>query len=243
MTTNRQHRGVALLVGLLSAVLIALIGLAGEADASPPAPTVSPASSAPAASSLTQAETRSSPSVVLIEYAISASAQNVKTGQVFTSFTDNGPISTSFIGTGFFASSNGFIVTAAHLAAPTVEDQKQSILTELYTEALATGNCSGCGSNPAQDAANVAANYQLTGVRTQITVFTQDLDLANHPSGLTAALIQSSPVTENDTAVIKVQGSNFRCCRSGTRMWLRWVIRSGLSVTRRRPSTTSTSRR
>jgi serine protease Do len=213
MTTHRQHRAVALVVGLMTAMLIAVISLAGQADASsspsPIAQTASPASTAPAAGALTHAETLSSPSVVLIEYAISASAQNIKTGQVFTSFTDNGPISTSSIGTGFFASSDGFVVTAAHLAAPTVEDQKQSILTELYDEALATNNCTGCGPDPAQDAADVAANYQLTGVSTQITVFTQDQDLANHPSGLTAALIQSSPVTENDTAVIKVQGSNF----------------------------------
>jgi S1-C subfamily serine protease len=207
MTTNRQHRTVALVIGLLIAVVITVIGLAAQADAS--SSSTAPTASAPSVGSLTQAETRSSPSVVLIEYAISASAQNIKTGQVFTSFTDNGPISTSFIGTGFFASSDGFIVTAAHLAAPTVEDQKQSILTELYTEAIATNNCAGCDPDPAQDAADAAANYQLTGVRTQITVFTQDLDLANHPSGLTAALIQSSPVTENDTAVIKVQGSNF----------------------------------
>jgi S1-C subfamily serine protease len=211
MTTHRHHRVVAVVVALLTAVLTAVIGFAGQAEAasSPVAQIASPASTVPAAGSLTHAETLSSPSVVLIEYAISASAQNIKTGQVFTSYSDNGPISTSSIGTGFFVSSDGFVVTAAHLAAPTLEDQKQSILTELYTEALATNNCTGCGPDPAQDAADVAANYQLTGVRTQLTVFTQDLDLANHPSGLTAALIQSSPVTENDTAVIKVSGSNF----------------------------------
>jgi S1-C subfamily serine protease len=209
MTTHRQHRAVAFGFGLLTAVIMSVIGLAGQAEASPTTQTATTAPTAPAAGALTDAATRSSPSVVLIEYVISAGAQNIKTGEVFTSYTENGPLSTSSIGTGFFASSDGFVVTAAHLAAPTVEDQKQSILTELYAEALATNNCTGCGQDPAQDAADVAANYQLTGVRTQITVFTQDLNLANHPSGLTAALIQSSPVTENDTAVIKVAGSNF----------------------------------
>jgi len=88
--TSRRPGAAGILVGLLIAAIITVLGLATRADA------VTPPSTA-TGNSLSQAETLASPSVVLIEYDLSATAQNIQTGQVFTSFTSKGPITTSFI--------------------------------------------------------------------------------------------------------------------------------------------------
>jgi S1-C subfamily serine protease len=203
------HRLGLILGATVACATIAAFAPTAASAGTVPTPSSGATGSSATASSLSQAETLASPSVVLINYEVSATAQNVVTGKIYDSYTDDGPLTTSFIGTGFFVSSDGFIVTAAHLAAPTPDDIKQVILTELYTEAIATNNCDGCGTDPAEDANAVAARYSLTNVKTKITVYTQNQNLANKPSGLAASLVQSSPVSENDTAVIKVQGSNF----------------------------------
>jgi len=150
------------------------------------------------------------PSVALVEFDASALAQNVSTGEVFHSFTNpDQPLSLSFIGTGLFVSSNGFLVTAAHLAAPTDNDLKLAILTQLYAEALQTNNCSNCDPDPSNNAAANADSYTLSSVQKSVTVFTQDLNLASKPTGLTAEVRQSSPVDHNDIAILKVSGRNF----------------------------------
>ena len=189
---------------------LSALGLAGALSFVGPA-----RASAADPGTLGAAATIAKPAVVLIEYQVSALAQNITTGDVFHSWLNDGPVSVSFIGTGFFVSSDGFIVTAAHLAAPTDEALKQNVLTELYAEAIQTGHCDSCGADPGEDAASVAAHYSLTSVAKLITVYTQDLDLTTKPSGIRAELRQSSPVDENDTAVLKVSGSNFPVLQLG----------------------------
>lgn len=165
---------------------------------------------AAAADDLNQSALIDKPAVALVEFDASAVAQNIKTGQVFHSLANpNQPLSVSFIGTGFFVSADGYLVTAGHLAAPTDDDLKHDILTQLYTEALQTGNCTNCNPDPSQDATDNADSYALSSVQKTVTVYTQDLNLATKPQGLTAELRQSSPVSENDIAVLKVGGSNF----------------------------------
>src|SRR2546421_551630 len=102
---------------------LSALGLAGALSFVGPA-----RASAADPGTLGAAATIAKPAVVLIEYQVSALAQNITTGDVFHSWLNDGPVSVSFIGTGFFVSSDGFIVTAAHLAAPTDEALKQNVL-------------------------------------------------------------------------------------------------------------------
>lgn len=171
-----------------------------------------PASAAASASDdLRRAGLVDSPGIALVRYQVSALVQDTSTGKTYGDLVHAGqPVSAGAVGTGFFVSSDGYLVTAGHLAAPTDDAVKQEVLTQFFAEAISTGQCTACDPDPAIDAARNASFYALTSVTRQITVYTQDQDFAGGSvEGLTAELRVSSPFGARDTAVIKVTGSNY----------------------------------
>src|SRR5437660_9490021 len=100
-----------------------------------------PASAAAPTDKLKRAGQIASPSVVLTHYSASGYLNDNRDG------SSHGPYSLSWWGTGFFVSSDGYVATAAHVAAMT-SDQVKNQMVEKYlvqdanaTGCVAKGNC------------------------------------------------------------------------------------------------------
>ncbi len=197
--------------GILAGALVALAA-APVSAATPPT------------DQMKNSELIASPSVVLIEYGISAFVQDNSQGLTFgdslcsTCSGGDGsastvPFTTGWQGTGFFVSSDGKIVTAAHVAAPTDESVKTAVVNQyIDQDAINQGICtagdSAClASAESQYGATFLLNSRLTEQQTKITVYTQNM--TSPDQGLPATLEASSPQdTGHDTAVIQVNATN-----------------------------------
>jgi serine protease Do len=146
------------------------------------------------------------PSVVLVHYSVNGYLNDNRDGK------SHGPYSFGLWGTGFFVSSDGFIVTAGHVAALTNDQIKNDMVeTYLLDDAKATG-CEAAG-NCQQLVDQYRSGYQLatspTGLQSSIAVFTQDMNaVSQDTTGLPAELKTSSPVGQRDIAVLKVTGDS-----------------------------------
>ncbi len=151
------------------------------------------------------------PAIVLVETTETAYVQDNRTGKTYGQ-PDGSPFTTSFFGTGFFISSDGYIVTAAHVAAPTPESVKQD-LVELYLEQDAhdpnVGDCEATGNCQAMIDSH-RASYLLSTNLTESTVTSVVLtqNMTAESQALPAELKESSPNGERDAAVLKVNQEN-----------------------------------
>jgi S1-C subfamily serine protease len=174
------------------------------------------ASPADTSANLRQAGTIAKPSVVLVQVEESAYVKDDRYGNTTYDQTNSAggvdPFTATFIGTGFFISSDGYIVTAAHLAAPSADDILADInIQYLAEDAVVVGNC-GATDQPCIDAfttqneQDYLLHSTLIQEKTTITVFTQNMTSVDQ--ALPGELKSSSPMGQRDTAVIKVSTTN-----------------------------------
>lgn len=109
-----------------------------------------------------------------------------------------------FAGTGFFVSSDGYIVTAAHVAAPTADEIHQALVDDQVDK---DHNCNrtttdACADIEAQYSPALMSTTEAVDVSTSVRVITQEMT-ADDP-GLVADVVTSSPGNERDVAVLKV---------------------------------------
>jgi hypothetical protein len=121
----------------------------------------------------------------------------------------HGPYDASYMGTGFFVSSDGYIVTAAHVAAPTATDIKTDLVDSYIDDQY------NCDPTTAQDeCAGVEADHESSVMRkmtpfktsVHVSVLTQNQDGTS--DGVPATVAASSPPLSHDVAVIKINGKN-----------------------------------
>jgi serine protease Do len=161
---------------------------------------------APAGDQLRRAGIIAAPSAVTIHYHAEAYLNDNRDGKSY------GPYQDDAWGSGFFISSDGYIATAAHLAALT-NDQVKNDLVEVYLQddaenagCKAAGNCTAVMD---KYRAGYQKATQLSELQTQTEVFTQDMNAASKDThGLPAQLKASSPDGQADIAILKVNGDN-----------------------------------
>jgi len=170
------------------------------------------ASPADTSANLRQAGTIAKPSVVLVQVEESAFVKDDRYGNTTYGQTSTDPFTATFTGTGFFISSDGYIVTAAHLAAPSADEVLGEINIQYLTaDAVVVGNCDAADqacidAYTTQNEQAYLLHITLIQEKTTITVFTQNMTTIDQ--ALPAELKSSSPLGQRDTAVIKVSTTN-----------------------------------
>src|ERR1035437_7661164 len=144
----RQYRRLLIMrYGRLAAVAAVAAVIGGVALVNPL--THASASGAPRANASAnprQAGTIAKPSVVLVQVEESAYVKDDRYGNTtYGQKNSSGgvdPFTATYMGTGFFISSDGYIVTAGHLAAPPADEVLHDInLQYLAADAVVVGNC------------------------------------------------------------------------------------------------------
>jgi len=174
------------------------------------------ASPADTSANLRQAGAIAKPSVVLVQVEESAYVKDDRYGNTtYGQKNSSGgvdPFTATYMGTGFFISSDGYIVTAAHLAAPTADEVLRDInIQYLSVDAVDVGNCGATDqacidAYTTQNEQDYLLHITLLQETTTITVFTQNMTTADQ--ALPGELKSSSPTGQRDTAVIKVSTTN-----------------------------------
>jgi S1-C subfamily serine protease len=155
---------------------------------------------------LQRAEHIAAPSVVLVQFEATAYLNDNRDGSA------HGPYYIGYFGTGFFVSSDGYIVTAAHLAAMTSDQIKNQMAAQYVMQDAIAAGCQVEGNCDAM-VQHYLGYYQvstsISELQTRLTVFTQDMNpTSQDTAGVPAQLKSSSPVGQSDVAVIKISGSN-----------------------------------
>src|SRR5450759_2785843 len=143
------------------------------------------ASPADTSANLRRAGTIDKPSVVLVQVEESAYVKDDRYGNETWGQKNSAggvdPFTATFIGTGFFISSDGYIVTAAHLAAPSADEVLHDInLQYLSVDAVDVGNCGAADqacidAYTTQNLQDYLLHTTLLQEKTTITVFTQNM--------------------------------------------------------------------
>lgn len=141
-----------------------------------------------------------SPSIVLIVARISGSLRDMNTGEV------TGPFHVAFTGTGFFASSDGYIVTAAHVAAPTADEVTGDVIDAAIDVASHCTSQATCQAAESEHRDEYALHEEAVGTQVNISVLTQNLHVTD--GGLPAQVIASSASDHRDVAILKVDGQD-----------------------------------
>ncbi|MGI8847125.1 MAG: trypsin-like peptidase domain-containing protein [Candidatus Dormibacteria bacterium] len=181
------------------ALLAALCAATPLVLAAGPVPTPSPL----ADQTLQNAAQIALPAIVTVVQNVSGAVADTSDGQV------HGPFVSAFAGTGFFISSDGYLVTAAHVAAPSPDEIKGELVDFYIDESLKCDpatTADHCQS--VQDAHHDEYMNRVTAVNPSVDlrVLTQDMSPAD--DGVTAKLISSSPTLDQDNAVLKIEGKD-----------------------------------
>lgn len=133
--------------------------------------------------------------------------------------SDHGPYDVSFSGTGFFASADGYLVTAAHVAEPTAAELKDELVNS-YIDDLYT-----CDSGSAADQCRgvEVAHHDEVAARTAVRDSTVSLhvllqSMNPNADGLAATVVASSQSPQLDVAVLKVSVHNEPVALVNTRL-------------------------
>jgi S1-C subfamily serine protease len=163
-----------------------------------PAPTPTPFTNA----TLANAVRDDLPSIVTV-------MQNVSGALRDQDGTLHGPYVGAYSGTGFFISSDGYLVTAAHVAAPSPDEVKGE-LADFYIDekykcdpSTATDHCDGVQTDHHDEVMN---STTAVDPAVDLRVLTQDMNPID--DGVSATLVSSSPTLAQDNAVLHIQGSN-----------------------------------
>jgi S1-C subfamily serine protease len=171
---------------------------------------VQPASAATASEKLKRAGKLDQPSVVMILVQASAYLNDNGDGKTYGA-KQGVPFKTGGWGTGFFVSSDGYIVTAAHVGAWTQDEIKNKLVEQyLYNDSVNYLKCDRNNNCPAvmdQYRRSYRLRTSLADLKVNARVFTQDMNPAQD-TGLPAEVKVSSPWGQRDTAVLKINMQN-----------------------------------
>lgn len=122
----------------------------------------------------------------------------------------HGPFHDTLSGSGWFVDQGGDIVTAAHVAAPTADEIKQTLALRYINTALCS-SAADCAAVTRNRLPQIVASSTAQDVKVGLRVLTQDISL---PSGSTAAdaynlgvdasVVASSPSTSRDLALVHI---------------------------------------
>lgn len=182
------------------ALFVALGGQRVQAAGAPPR-TTEPDVSAIASPALRDAALLAAPSIVGIDAEISGRLRDDGGGSDYT-------YDLGFGGTGFFASSDGYIVTAAHVAAPTDEQVHTDFVDERIDdiEHCVRTTTDSCRSVELRDEPALLQRTSVDNVR--ITLHVQTQDMSADEVGLSARLVAGSASGQKDVAVLKVDAQD-----------------------------------
>ena len=166
-----------------------------------------PVAAAAPTDQLRRAAQVAAPSIVMVEFSVKGYINDNRDGKTY------GPFGYTGLGTGFFISDHGDVVTAAHVAAPTDDDIKAALVEQYLTSdarnnttCVADGNCQQLIDSHRQ---GYLLASSLTQVTKSIQVFTQDQNAASvDTTGAIGEVKASSPTSSRDTAVVKVNMEN-----------------------------------
>lgn len=188
------RRAAVAAIGIVTAVL-AVLG---------PARAPSPAVAFTATPALQRAVVIARPSLVHVVVDITGSLRDRTDGRL------HGPFHDTQSGTGWFADSSGDVVTAAHVAAPSADEIKLTLVLRYISTDLCP-TASDCNAVIGARVEELLASSVAEAVRVDVRVLTQDIHL---PAGGTAAdaylagrparILASSPSTSRDVAVLHI---------------------------------------
>lgn len=187
---GRSRRSLACtVVGVLAAAITSTPALTARAE--------QPALAGVPAGALRHAAQVAAPSLVEVDMELTGALRNRADAGI------GDVLQLGFSGTGFFASSDGVVVTAAHVAAPTAQQIHEALVdaqididhkcTRTTTEA--------CDSVEQQFRAQMLRETEAVDTNTTLHILTQD---DSSGDGLPAQLLTSSASDVTDVAVLKV---------------------------------------
>lgn len=149
------------------------------------------------AGALRDAARLAAPSVVSITTEISGTMSD-------TSGDNNARFDLAFGGTGFFASADGYVVTAAHVAAPTDEQIHLDFVDDRIDreQHCTRSTTDACRSVELQREPALVRTTRVANVAVSVHVVTQDMDAS--AVGLSATVAASSRSSDKDVAILKV---------------------------------------
>jgi S1-C subfamily serine protease len=159
--------------------------------------------SAAADATLTDAARRDLPSVVLVVVDVTGSL--TVGGQMTTE------LETVQLGSGFFISDDGLVVTAAHVAAPDDRELRTALVDALIRKRTACASDDACNAAIGRSEGDILAHTTDVAAQVSVSVITQaSAQLTTDPgAGLPARLLAASAPTDTDLAVVRVNGSGF----------------------------------